>query len=100
MLLESEARHAQEAWSYSMNCNKAIHIKLQSYRAQVNTHEIQIQTRDTRIRSLETLVATLVDQTSSLQTQLTTTLGRPQDFPRDNATNADITKSDYVFLSS
>ncbi|GKE00591.1 hypothetical protein Tco_1388574, partial [Tanacetum coccineum] len=41
-----------------------------------DTHEIYI--RDTRIGSLKTLVATLVAQTSSLQTQLTTTLGRIQ----------------------
>ncbi|GJU38058.1 hypothetical protein Tco_1186412 [Tanacetum coccineum] len=76
MFLESEARHAREAWSHSMNCSKAVHAELQAYRAQVNTHEIQIQTRDTRIGSLETLVATLVAQTLSLQTQLTSTLGR------------------------
>ncbi|GKD18880.1 hypothetical protein Tco_1208038 [Tanacetum coccineum] len=65
---ESEARHAREAWSHSMNYSKAVHVELQAYRAQVNIHEIQIQTRDTRIGSLETLVATLVAQTSSLQT--------------------------------
>ncbi|GJY43818.1 putative reverse transcriptase domain-containing protein [Tanacetum coccineum] len=59
MLLESEARHAREGWSHSMNCSKAIHAKLLAYRAQVNIHEFQIRTRDTRIGSLETLVATL-----------------------------------------
>ncbi|GJS06008.1 ribonuclease H-like domain-containing protein [Tanacetum coccineum] len=48
MLLESDARHAREAWSHSMNCSKVVH---------------------------ETLVVTLVAQTSSLQTQLTTALG-------------------------
>ncbi|GKC49389.1 hypothetical protein Tco_1072134 [Tanacetum coccineum] len=74
MLLESEARHAQEAWLHSIDCSRAVHAELQAYRAQVNIHEIQIQTRDTRIGSLETLVAILVAQTSSLQTQLTTTL--------------------------
>ncbi|GJR44902.1 putative reverse transcriptase domain-containing protein [Tanacetum coccineum] len=78
MLLESEARHTREAWSHSMNCSKAVHAELQAYRAQVNTHEIQIQTRDTRIGSPKTLVATLVAQTSSLQTQLTTALRRIQ----------------------
>nr|GEZ38023.1 hypothetical protein [Tanacetum cinerariifolium] len=67
MLLESEARHAREAWSHSMNCSKAVHLELQAY---------QIQTRDTRIGSLETLVVTLVAQASSLQTQLTTALER------------------------
>ncbi|GJW12914.1 hypothetical protein Tco_1578741 [Tanacetum coccineum] len=59
MLLESEARHAREAWSYSMNYSKAVHAELQVYRAQVQTHEIQIQTYDTRIGSLETLVVIL-----------------------------------------
>nr|GEW68831.1 reverse transcriptase domain-containing protein [Tanacetum cinerariifolium] len=59
MLLESEARHAREAWSHSMNCSKAVHAELQAYRAQLNTLEIQIQTRDTHIGSLETLVETL-----------------------------------------
>ncbi|GKD27848.1 putative reverse transcriptase domain-containing protein [Tanacetum coccineum] len=78
MLLEGEARHAREAWSHSMNCSKAVHTELQAYRAQVQTHKIQIQTWDTRIGSLETLVTTLVAQTSSLQTQLTTALGRIQ----------------------
>ncbi|GJX22407.1 reverse transcriptase domain-containing protein [Tanacetum coccineum] len=39
---------------------------------------LRIQTRDTRIGSLETLVVTLVAQTSSLQTQLTITIGRIQ----------------------
>ncbi|GJW26554.1 reverse transcriptase domain-containing protein [Tanacetum coccineum] len=86
-------RHAREAWTHSINCSKAVHAELQAYRAQVNTHEIQIQTRDTRIGSLETLVATLVAQTSSLQTQLTASLGciqalkardpEPQDGPAD-----------------
>ncbi|GKB90929.1 reverse transcriptase domain-containing protein [Tanacetum coccineum] len=72
---KSYTRHAQEAWSHSINCSKAVHAELQAYRAQVNTHEIQIQTRDTRIGSLETLATTLVAQTSSLQTQLTASLG-------------------------
>ncbi|GJY70105.1 reverse transcriptase domain-containing protein [Tanacetum coccineum] len=78
MLLKSEARHAQEAWSHSMNCSKPVYTVLQAYQAQVNTHEILIQTQDTCIGSLETLFATLVAQTSSLQTQLTTTLRRIQ----------------------
>nr|GEX70561.1 hypothetical protein [Tanacetum cinerariifolium] len=72
VLLDSKTRHAREAWSHSMNCSKAVHAELQEYRAQVNISEIQIQIRDTRIGLLETLVTTLVAQTSSLQTQLTT----------------------------
>ncbi|GJX85498.1 hypothetical protein Tco_0336272 [Tanacetum coccineum] len=71
MLLESEVRHARDAWSHSMNYSKAVHAELQVYRARVNTHEIQIKTQDTRIRSLGSLDL-------SLQTQLTTALGRIQ----------------------
>ncbi|GJW43073.1 hypothetical protein Tco_0071872 [Tanacetum coccineum] len=56
MLLDSEARHARQAWSQAMDCNRA--------------------TSDARIGSLETLVATLMAKTSSLQTQLNTALGR------------------------
>ncbi|GKE56054.1 hypothetical protein Tco_1495239, partial [Tanacetum coccineum] len=44
----------------------------------VQTHKTHNQTRDACIGSLETLVATLVAQTLSLQTQLTTALGRIQ----------------------
>ncbi|GJS10006.1 hypothetical protein Tco_0366802 [Tanacetum coccineum] len=85
VLLESEARHAKQAWGQAMDCNKAIHAKLQAYRAQVQTHDTHIQTRDASIRSLETLVALLMAQTSSLQTQLTTTLREPAhtDDPKD-----------------
>ncbi|GJV00300.1 putative reverse transcriptase domain-containing protein [Tanacetum coccineum] len=78
MLGKGYTRQAREAWSHSINCSKAVHAELQAYRAHVNTHDIQIQTRDTRIGSLDTLVATLVAQTSSLQTQLTASLGRIQ----------------------
>ncbi|GJZ59840.1 hypothetical protein Tco_0615656 [Tanacetum coccineum] len=56
ILLESEARYARQAWGQAIDCNMAI--------------------RDARIGSLETLVAILMAQTSSLQTQLTTALGR------------------------
>ncbi|GJR70085.1 hypothetical protein Tco_0016150 [Tanacetum coccineum] len=89
MLLESEARHALEAWSHSMNCSKAVHAELQAYQAHVQTHEIQIQTHDTRIGSLKTLVMTLVAQTSSLQTQLTTALGRIQALEAREPTHTD-----------
>ncbi|GJU94006.1 putative reverse transcriptase domain-containing protein [Tanacetum coccineum] len=34
VLLDIEARHAREAWSYSMNYSKAVHAELQAYRAQ------------------------------------------------------------------
>ncbi|GKA75383.1 hypothetical protein Tco_0781761 [Tanacetum coccineum] len=34
ILLDSEARHAREAWSHSMNYSKAVHAELQEYRVQ------------------------------------------------------------------
>ncbi|GJV89291.1 hypothetical protein Tco_1533229 [Tanacetum coccineum] len=72
MLLESEARHAQEAWLHSIDCSRAVHAELQAYQAQVNTHKIQIQTRDTRIGSLEALVATLkLKQTEPVEMVMT-----------------------------
>ncbi|GKG58230.1 hypothetical protein Tco_0592009, partial [Tanacetum coccineum] len=37
VLLDSEARHAWEAWSHSMNYSKAVHAELQEYRVQVHT---------------------------------------------------------------
>ncbi|GKC06541.1 hypothetical protein Tco_0998151 [Tanacetum coccineum] len=72
-----------------MNCNWAVHAELQAYRAQVQIHETHIQTRDARIGSLENLVATLVAQTSSLQTQLTTALGRIQTLKAKEPTRTD-----------
>nr|GEY20382.1 hypothetical protein [Tanacetum cinerariifolium] len=68
---------AQDTYEiYAMDCNKVVHAELLAYRAQFQTHETHIQTRDARIRSLETRVMRLMAQTSSLQTQLTTALGR------------------------
>ncbi|GJT82711.1 hypothetical protein Tco_1057053 [Tanacetum coccineum] len=58
-------------------------------RAGVQTHETHIQTRDAHIGSLETLVMTLVAQTSSLQTQLTITLGRIQTLEAREPTHID-----------
>ncbi|GJS79920.1 hypothetical protein Tco_0729801 [Tanacetum coccineum] len=66
VLVKSEARCAQQAWSQVMDRNRAVHAELLAYRAQVQTHETHIKTRDARIGSLETLVATLVAQTLSL----------------------------------
>ncbi|GKD36703.1 putative reverse transcriptase domain-containing protein [Tanacetum coccineum] len=50
----------------AMDCNRAVHAKLQAYQDQVQTYETHIQTWDAHIGSLETLVATLVAQTSYL----------------------------------
>ncbi|GJX57656.1 hypothetical protein Tco_0287553 [Tanacetum coccineum] len=37
MLLESKARHARQAWSQDMKCNRAVHDELLTYRAE-NSH--------------------------------------------------------------
>nr|GEV74062.1 putative reverse transcriptase domain-containing protein [Tanacetum cinerariifolium] len=55
MLIDREAMYAREAWTYSMDRSSAI---------------------TAHVRTLETQVAALIAQTSSLQTQLTTALGR------------------------
>nr|GEU89275.1 hypothetical protein [Tanacetum cinerariifolium] len=55
MLMDKEAMYAREAWAFSMDRNSAIAA---------------------HVRTLETQVAALIAQTSSLQTQLTTALGR------------------------
>ncbi|GKA68777.1 hypothetical protein Tco_0768694 [Tanacetum coccineum] len=55
---------------------RPVHAELLAYRAHVQIHKTHIQTHDARIGSLETLVVTLMAQNSSLQTQLTATLGR------------------------
>nr|GFA11706.1 hypothetical protein [Tanacetum cinerariifolium] len=55
MLMDREAMYAREAWAFSM------------YRSSVIA---------AHVRTLETQVAALIAQTSSLQTQLTTALGR------------------------
>ncbi|GKD93822.1 hypothetical protein Tco_1373659, partial [Tanacetum coccineum] len=34
MLLESKARHARQAWSHAMKCNRAVHDELLTYRAE------------------------------------------------------------------
>ncbi|GKE49624.1 putative reverse transcriptase domain-containing protein [Tanacetum coccineum] len=64
--MKSEARYSDQAHGQAMDYNRAVHVELQAYRAQVQTHETHIQTHGARIGSLETLVATLVAQTSSL----------------------------------
>nr|GEY50818.1 hypothetical protein [Tanacetum cinerariifolium] len=55
LLMDREAMYAREAWAFSMDRSSAIAA---------------------HIRTLETQVAALITQTSSLQTQLTTALGR------------------------
>nr|GFC01128.1 hypothetical protein [Tanacetum cinerariifolium] len=55
MLIYREAMYAREAWEFSMDRSSAIAA---------------------HVRTLKTHVAALIAQTSSLQTQLTTALGR------------------------
>nr|GEV22888.1 putative reverse transcriptase domain-containing protein [Tanacetum cinerariifolium] len=55
MLMDIEAMYAREAWAFSMDKSSAIAA---------------------HVRTLETQVAALIAETSSLQTQLTTALGR------------------------
>nr|GEW80391.1 hypothetical protein [Tanacetum cinerariifolium] len=55
MLMDREAMYAREAWAYSVDRSAAIAA---------------------HVRTLKTQVAALIAQTLSLQTQLTTTLGR------------------------
>nr|GEV37968.1 hypothetical protein [Tanacetum cinerariifolium] len=55
MLIDREAMYAREAWAFSMDRSSAIAA---------------------HVRTLETQVAALIAQTSSLQAQLTTALGR------------------------
>ncbi|GJY77239.1 hypothetical protein Tco_0482355 [Tanacetum coccineum] len=42
MLLESEARHAKQAWSQAMDCNRVVHAELLVYRAEVRALHEQI----------------------------------------------------------
>nr|GFB94719.1 hypothetical protein [Tanacetum cinerariifolium] len=55
MLMDREAMYSREAWAFSMDRSSAI---------------------TAHVRTLETQVAALITQTTSLQTQLTTALGR------------------------
>nr|GEY56494.1 hypothetical protein [Tanacetum cinerariifolium] len=64
MLMNREAMYSREAWPFSMDRSSAIAA---------------------HIRTLETKVAALITQTTSLQTQLTTTLGRIENVMRTGA---------------
>ncbi|GKB48293.1 putative reverse transcriptase domain-containing protein [Tanacetum coccineum] len=43
MLLESEARHARQAWSHAMDCNRAVHAEHLAYLAEVKALHEQIK---------------------------------------------------------
>nr|GEX33044.1 putative reverse transcriptase domain-containing protein [Tanacetum cinerariifolium] len=68
MLMDREAMYSREAWAFSMDRTSAIAA---------------------HVRTLETQVAALITQTTSLQTQLTTTLGRIEKIePKKRTTRA------------
>nr|GEZ32601.1 hypothetical protein [Tanacetum cinerariifolium] len=78
MLMDKEAMYAREVWAFSMDRSSAIAA---------------------HVRTLETQVAALIAQTSSLQTQLTTTLERIEILeardpePQEGPTEAGISSS-------
>nr|GEZ95522.1 hypothetical protein [Tanacetum cinerariifolium] len=68
MLMDREAMYSREAWAFSMDRSSAIAA---------------------HVRTLETQVAALITQTTSLQTQLTTALGRIEKMaPKKRTTRA------------
>ncbi|GKE21352.1 hypothetical protein Tco_1432864 [Tanacetum coccineum] len=67
-LLDQEALVSREAWAYSVGLSSVVHYELQAYR----THT---QMQDYRIASQESLMTTLIAHVSSLQGELSTTLG-------------------------
>nr|GEW27920.1 hypothetical protein [Tanacetum cinerariifolium] len=68
MLMDREAMYSRKAWAFSMDRSSAIAA---------------------HVRTLETQVAALITQTTSLQTQLTTTLGRIEKMaPKKRTTRA------------
>ncbi|GJW88446.1 hypothetical protein Tco_0163786, partial [Tanacetum coccineum] len=70
-LLDQEALVSREAWAYSVGLSLAVHYKLQAYRTRT-------QMQDYRIASQELLMMTLIAHVSSLQGQLSATLGQIQ----------------------
>ncbi|GJR68942.1 hypothetical protein Tco_0015007 [Tanacetum coccineum] len=50
---ETHARHSQEAWSHSINCSKEVHAELQAYQAQTSSLQKQMTTALGRIQTLE-----------------------------------------------
>ncbi|GJS91003.1 hypothetical protein Tco_0773639 [Tanacetum coccineum] len=50
MLLESEARYARQAWSQAMDCNRAVHVELLAYRAEVRALHEQISVQQGRFQ--------------------------------------------------
>ncbi|GJR85518.1 hypothetical protein Tco_0961954 [Tanacetum coccineum] len=53
VLMESKARCARQAWGQAMDCNLAVHAKLQAYRVQSLLLRTQLNTTLRRIQTLE-----------------------------------------------
>ncbi|GKE59661.1 hypothetical protein Tco_1498846, partial [Tanacetum coccineum] len=79
---KEEALVSREAWAHSVGLSSAVHYELQAYR----THT---QMKDYRIASQESLMTTLIAQVSSLQEQLSVTLGQIQALQARDQTHAD-----------
>ncbi|GJV24719.1 putative reverse transcriptase domain-containing protein [Tanacetum coccineum] len=81
-LLDREALVSQEVWAHSVRLSSAVHYELKAYR----THT---QMQDYRIASQESLMTTLITQVSSLQGQLSATLGQIQALKARDQTHVD-----------
>ncbi|GJZ10408.1 hypothetical protein Tco_0545167 [Tanacetum coccineum] len=81
-LLDREAHVSREAWVHSVGLISVVHYELQAYK----THT---QMQDYRIASQESLMTTLIAQVSSLQGQLSATLGQIQALQARDQTHAD-----------
>ncbi|GKB68299.1 hypothetical protein Tco_0929711 [Tanacetum coccineum] len=81
-LLDREALVSRKAWAHSVRLSSVVHYELQAYR----THT---QMQDYRIASQESLMTTLITHVSSLQGQLSATLGQIQALQARDQTHAD-----------
>ncbi|GJZ22301.1 putative reverse transcriptase domain-containing protein [Tanacetum coccineum] len=57
MLLESEARHAQQTWSQAMDYNKALHAELLAYRAEKMAPKRNTSTTPMTVVAIKALIA-------------------------------------------
>ncbi|GKA30754.1 reverse transcriptase domain-containing protein [Tanacetum coccineum] len=57
MLLESEARHAQQTWSQAMDYNKAVHAELLAYRAEKMAPKRNTSTTPMTVVAIKALIA-------------------------------------------
>ncbi|GJZ45491.1 putative reverse transcriptase domain-containing protein [Tanacetum coccineum] len=80
--VEKEALVSQEAWAHSIGLSSAVHYELQAYR----THT---QMQDYHIASQESPTTTLIAHVSSLQGQLSASLGQIQALQARDQTHVD-----------